>query len=133
MPSDPKRVHQAYLHIERIKASDYPQVVGSSDDRDGGYKIVERSWKAIPEPSKLAMLLDAVDWSGITNRDRAHMLLAEIDPGQISDDQRRRLVEMAVAKERPQLSGEEAFNRLLDERWQTPAREVNGKNQGIER
>jgi hypothetical protein len=48
------------------------------------------------ESSKLAILQDAVNWQGITNRDQAHILLAEIDPGKISDAQRRALIEDAT-------------------------------------
>jgi hypothetical protein len=94
MPSDEKRLHEVYQHIRRIKTGDYPAIVG----RDNQYRIVERPWQDLAEPSKLAILQDAVDWSGITNRDRAHILLAEIDPGRIPDAQRNRLIDMAQAK-----------------------------------
>jgi hypothetical protein len=92
MPSDPKRVQQALQHIQRIKAGDYPAIVG----RDEQYRIVERPFKELAEPSKLAILQDAVDWSGVTNRDRAHILLAQVDPGRITDSQRRSLIDMSV-------------------------------------
>jgi hypothetical protein len=91
MPSDERRVHQAYRHIQRIKAGDYPVIVG----RDDRYRVEDRPWKDMPEASKLAILQDAVDWSGITNRDQAHILLAEIDPGRITDAQRNRLIDAA--------------------------------------
>lgn len=39
-----------------------------------------------------------MDWSGITNHDRTHTLLAEIDVGKIPSDQRNRLIEMAQPK-----------------------------------
>lgn len=94
MPSDEKRLHEVYQHIRRIKTGDYPAIIG----RDDQYRIVERPWQELAEPSKLAVLQDAVDWSGITNRDRAHILLAEIDPGKIPDAQRNRLIEMAQPK-----------------------------------
>jgi polysaccharide deacetylase 2 family uncharacterized protein YibQ len=94
MPSDQKRLHEVYEHIRRIKSGDYAAIVG----RDNQYRIVERPWQDLAEPSKLAILEDAVDWSGITNRDRAHILLAEIDPGRIPDAQRNRLIDMAQAK-----------------------------------
>jgi hypothetical protein len=94
MPSDQKRLHEVFQHIRRIKTGDYPAIVG----RDDQYRIVERPWHDLAEPSKLAILQDAVDWSGITNRDRAHILLAEIDPGKIPDAQRNQLIEQAQAK-----------------------------------
>jgi hypothetical protein len=85
-------------HIRRIKASDYPAIVGNGGD----YRIVERPWRDMPETSKLAILKDAVDWSGITNRDQAHVLLSEIDPGKIPDAERNRLIGMA--QDRPGLN-----------------------------
>ena len=78
MPSDQKRLDQVFRHIERIKAGDYPVIVGRSDEQS--YRVVERPWKELAEPSKLAILQDAVDWSGITNRHQAMILLSEIDP-----------------------------------------------------
>lgn len=98
MASDPKRLKQVFQHIQRIKASDYAVIVGSHDEGSGGYRIVERPWKELPEPSKLAILIDAVDWSDITNRDQATILLSEVDPGRITDAQRTRLIDAAVDK-----------------------------------
>jgi len=95
MTSDPQRLDQALKHIRRIKADDYPVIVGNSAE-GGGYRIIERPWQDLAEPSKLAILQDAVDWTGITNRDQAHILLSEIDPGQITDVQRNRLIDMAT-------------------------------------
>src|SRR5437660_11415246 len=95
MPSDQKRLREVYQHIREIKAGDYPAIVG----RDDQYRIVERPWSEVAEPSKLAILQDSVDWSGITNRDQAHILLGEVDPGKISDPQRNRLIEAATREE----------------------------------
>jgi hypothetical protein len=94
--SDRKRLDQVSQHIRRIKTSDYPVIVGSSDQATGGYRIVERPWRDLPEPSKLAILQDAVDWSGISNKDQAHILLSEVDPGKITDAQRNRLIDCAA-------------------------------------
>src|SRR4051794_6410925 len=94
MPSDKDRLRQVQSRIGQIKAAEYPVVVGG----DKGYKIVERQWKDMPEPSKLAILQD-VDWSGVSNRDRAHILLGEINPGKISDAQRNTLIDMAIRGE----------------------------------
>ncbi len=104
MPSDDKRVHQAFQHIQRIKAGDYPVIVG----RDDKYRVEDRPWKDMPETSKLAILQDAVDWSGITNRDQAHILLAEVDPGKITDAQRNLLIDMAGVKDSYQQQLEQA-------------------------
>lgn len=92
MPSDEKRLQEAFRHILRIKEGTYPSVIG----RDDQYRIEERPWQEMPERSKLAILQDAVDWSGVSNRDQGHLLLSEIDPGKISDAQRNQLIEMAT-------------------------------------
>lgn len=94
MSSDLRRLQEVTGHIRRIKASDYPAIVGNGGD----YRIVERPWRDMPETSKLAILKDAVDWSGVTNRDQAHILLSEIDAGKIPDAERNRLIDMAQDK-----------------------------------
>jgi len=94
MASEQKRLDQVCRHIARIKAGDYPAIVGRSEETS--YRVVERPWKDLAEPSKLAILQDAVDWSGITNRDQAMILLSEIDPGKITDAQRTRLIDAAT-------------------------------------
>ena len=98
MASDPQRLDQALKHIRRIKAGTYPAVMGNSADGIGGYRITERPWQDLAEPSKLAILQDAVNWEGISNRDQGHILLSEIDPGKITDAQRNRLIDMATVK-----------------------------------
>lgn len=137
MPSDVKRIDQVYRDIQRIRTDYYSRVVRSHDGREGPYLIIDRPWQDVPEASKLAILLDAVDWRGITNRDRAHILLAEIDPGKISDGQRNRLIDMAVGKEPRELTGEQAFDRMLAERWQAGSFAIKppekDRDKGIER
>jgi hypothetical protein len=135
MASDSKRIDQVYRDIERIRNDFYSRVVRPQDGREGPYIIIDRPWREVPEGSKLAILLDAVDWSGVTNRDRAHILLAEIDPGKISDAQRNRLIDMAAAKEPGEPAGRQAFERMLEERWQACrfAVEGKGKDKGMER
>jgi hypothetical protein len=92
MASDQKRLNEVFRHIERIKASDYAVIIGSHD----AYRIVDRPFQELPESSKLAILQDAVDWSGVTNRDQAVILLSEIDLGKITDAQRSRLIDTAA-------------------------------------
>jgi hypothetical protein len=119
MPSDEKKLASAVRHIERIKEGTYPAVVG----RDNNYRIEERSWQDMPDRSKLAILQDAVDWSGVSNRDQGHILLSEIDPGKISDAQRNRLIDMAVS--------EDSYEDMLEEKAR--AGTGRGKDRGKER
>ncbi|QEH36601.1 hypothetical protein OJF2_51850 [Aquisphaera giovannonii] len=95
MPSDQDRLRDVFKSIDQIKATEYPTIVGS----EKGYRIVERPWKDMPEPSKLALLQDQVDWSGVSNRDRATILLGQIDVGKITDVQRNRLIDAATREE----------------------------------
>ncbi len=92
MPSDEKRLAEVLRHIRIIKAGTYPAIVG----RDGNYRILDRPWADLAEPAKLAVLMDAPNWEGVTNRDMAHILLSEIDPGKITDAQRNRLIDLAT-------------------------------------
>ena len=119
MPSDERQLANAVRHIDRIKEGTYPAVL----ERDGDYRIVERDWKDMPEPSKLAILQDAVDWSGVSTRDQGHILLSAIDPGKISDTQRNRLIDMAVS--------EDGYQELLEEK--AAAATGRGNDRGKER
>jgi hypothetical protein len=122
MPSDQRRLHDVMRHIRRIKAGDYPAIVGS----EGAYRIVERPWQDIPEGSKLAILRDAVNWSGVSNRDQAHILLSEIDLGKIADSERNRLIGMA--QDRPTLKD------ILEGRFSATPREKGLElDRGMER
>ena len=118
MSSNQQRLHEAMRHIDRIKAGDYPAIVGNG----ATYRIVERPWAEIAEPSKLAILKDAVDWSGITNRDQAHILLSEIDPGKIPDAERNHLIDMA--RDRLSLKDLREAGRSTDAREPAPQRDL---------
>lgn len=96
--SDPKRLRQVYQHIARIKSSDYPAIVGNTSEGGSGYRIEERPFQRLAEPAKLVILQEAVDWSGIDNRDQATILLSEIDPGKITAAQRSRLIAEAAGQ-----------------------------------
>jgi hypothetical protein len=122
MPSNQVRLNEVRSHIRRIKAGDYAAIVGSGGD----YRIVERPWREMQEAAKLAILKDAVDWSGISNRDQAHILLSEIDIGKISDAERNRLV--AAAADRPTLKD------ILEGKFSVDVRERGQeRDRGMER
>lgn len=100
--SDPKRLRQVYQHIARIRCSDYPAIVGNTMEGGSGYRIEERPFQHLAEPAKLAILQEAIDWTGITNKDHATILLSEIDPGRITATQRSRPIAAAVGQEHHQ-------------------------------
>lgn len=130
MASDPQRLDQALKHIRRIKADDYPVIMGNAAE-GGDYRIGERPWQDLPEPSKLFILQDAVDWSGISNRDQAHILLSEIDPGKITDAQRNRLIDMAAVNhslwEQLQAAGGDRDDRLREPGKERDGHDSNGR------
>lgn len=119
MASDPKRLQEVYKQIAAIKAASHPRVVSEGER----YEIVERPWREVREPSKLAILQDAVDWSGVTNRDRGHILLGEIDVGKVTDSQRIRLIEMATDRS--------DYEKMLGRAAQAGA--GRGRDDGLER
>ena len=126
MSSDPQRINQVFRHLDLIRAGDYPAIVGNATG--GGYRIEDRPWQELAEPSKLAILSDAIDWQGISNRDKAHILLAQIDPGQITDAQRRQLIDQAAGRG---LDGQlNALRGELSQDTNTPQRDRNDRGRG---
>jgi hypothetical protein len=94
--SDNKSLLRAMVDIATLKNKDHP--VAKPIVELGGFGLVkldQRSWDDVPEPAKLAMLEDLVNWEGVTNRDMAHLLLRELDVGKIPDADRNRLIAMA--------------------------------------
>lgn len=59
------------------------------------HKVAYRPWADVPEPAKLSMLHDLVDWSGISNKTMATILLGELDVGKLTTGQRDLLVRLA--------------------------------------
>lgn len=94
--SDPKRLAQARFEIDLLKRSDHSvanPVVGVGKLRL--YRLDTRKWADVPEPAKLEMLKDMVNWEGITNRDQAHLLLGELNVGKLTRSQRDGLIQQA--------------------------------------
>lgn len=59
---------------------------------------MERPWQALPEGRKLAILREAVDWSGISNGDLATILLSEIDFARVTGAERKRVTDLMEAR-----------------------------------
>lgn len=126
MSSNPQRIDEVFRHLGRIKAGDYPVVMGNA--LGGGYRIVERPWQDLAEPSKLAILSEAIDWQGISNRDKAHILLAQVDPGKITTEQRRQLIDQATLPVSEGVDGRlDALRSELGQRKNAPERDGNDR------
>lgn len=93
--SDLERLAEVRKQIRALKEAEHPVVRQVSPDGPVEHKVAWQRWSQIPEPGKLSMLQDLVDWSGITNRDMAHMLLGELDVGKLSTGQRDMLIRLA--------------------------------------
>jgi len=94
--SDPKRLLHVMGAIRALKDGRYPvarELAGVG--KLSIVKLDERPWKDLPEPGKLAMLKDRIDWSGVTNRDQAYILLQELNVNALTDEQRIQLIHQA--------------------------------------
>ncbi len=95
MESDPERLAEVRQQIRALKLAEHPVMRLVYPEGPVEHKIAWRSWADVAEASKLALLQDAVDWSGVSNRDMAHMLLGELDVGKLSAGQRDLLIRLA--------------------------------------
>ena len=97
MPAEthPDRLAEVRRQIRSLKLAEHPVVRLVHPEGPVEHKIAWRGWDAVPEAGKLALLQDAVDWSGVTNRDMAHLLLGELDVGKLSAAQRDLLIRLA--------------------------------------
>jgi hypothetical protein len=93
--SDPERLAEVRKQIRAIKLAEHPVVRLVYPEGPVEHKIAGRRWADVPEAGKLALLQDAVDWSGVTNRDMATLLLSELDVGKLSAGQRDLLIRLA--------------------------------------
>jgi hypothetical protein len=129
---DPERLAEVRLQIRALKAAEQPVVRLVFPEGPHEHKLAYRPWADVPEPAKLSMLQDLIDWQGISNRDMAHLLLGELDVGKLSAGQRDmliRLAEPAPAMRNGKMSLDELkrfANRPQNER---PV----GKDRGLER
>ena len=93
--SDPERLAEARGQIRALKIAEHPVVRLVFPEGPHEHKLAYRPWADVPEPAKLSMLQDLVDWSGISNREMAHILLGELDVGKLTTGQRDLLIRLA--------------------------------------
>lgn len=93
--SDPERLADVRRQIRALKEAEHPVVRLVAPDGPAEHKVAWQRWSQVPEPGKLSMLQDLVTWSGVTNRDMAHMLLGELDVGKLTRGQRDMLIRLA--------------------------------------
>src|SRR5262249_11805267 len=122
MPSDPRRIDQVYRDIQRLRDDCYSAFFRPHARREGAFVVGDRSWQELPEPTKLIVLEQMIDWSGISARVQARMLLAEIDPAGLADEQRSRLIAAAGEPD-----DERDLDRRLAEYWRGSKRAGRGK------
>jgi hypothetical protein len=129
---DPERVREVRQQIRALKAAKHPVVRLVHPEGPHEHKVAFRAWAEVPESGKLSMLQDLVDWSGISNKSMASILLGELDVGKLSAGQRDlliRLAEPAPSLQQGKVSLEE-LKRAGNGRQNG---QVKGKDRGMER
>jgi len=89
------RLTEVRQQVRALKLAEHPVVRLVHPEGPHQHKLAYRPWADIPEPGKLALLQDLVDWQGISNRDMAHLLLGELDVGKLNAGQRDTLIRLA--------------------------------------
>lgn len=92
---NPERLAEVRQQIRALKTAEHPVVRLVFPEGPHEHKLAYRPWADVPEPAKLSMLQDLVDWRGISNREMAHLLLGELDVGKLSAGQRDLLIRLA--------------------------------------
>ena len=69
------RLAEVRRQIRALKAAEHPVVRLVHPEGPHEHKVAYRAWEDVPEGGKLSMLQDLVDWSGISNKSMATILL----------------------------------------------------------
>ena len=91
----PDRLAQVRQQIRALKLAEHPVVRLVYPEGPHEHKVAYRPWADVPEPAKLSMLQDLIDWSGISNKVMATILLGELDVGKLTTGQRDLLIRLA--------------------------------------
>ena len=134
MPDEiqPRRLGEVRRQIRALKIAEHPIVRLVHPDGPREHKLAYRAWADVAEPAKLSMLLDLVDWSGISNKAMAAILLNELDVGKLTSGQRDTLIRLAE----PEPAARQG-KMSLDDLKQMAARQQHGqvkqRDHGMER
>ena len=134
MPDEiqPRRLGEVRRQIRALQLAEHPVVRLVHPEGPHEHKLAYRAWAEVPEPGKLSMLLDLVDWSGISNKAMAAILLNELDVGKLTSGQRDMLIRLAE----PEPAARQG-KMTLDELKQMAARQqpeqVKQREHGMER
>lgn len=90
-----ERLAEVRQQIRALKLAEHPVVRLVYPDVPHEHKLTYRAWSDVPEPAKLSMLQDLVDWSGVSNKAMASILLSELDVGKLTSGQRDMLIRLA--------------------------------------
>ena len=128
----PDRLAEVRRQIRALKAAEHPVVRLVYPEGPHEHKVAYRPWTDVPEPAKLALLQDLVNWQGISNRDMAHLLLGELDVGKLSAGQRDMLIRLAEP-EPVRRQGKVSLDELMQFANGQQNGQATGKDRGHER
>src|SRR5271166_6283672 len=92
---NPDRLAEVRRQIRALKVAEHPVVRLVYPEGPHEHKVAYRAWADVPEAGKLSMLQDLVDWSGMSNKAMATILLGELDVGKLTSGQRDMLIRLA--------------------------------------
>jgi hypothetical protein len=129
---DPERLAEVRRQIRALKAAEHPVVRLVFPEGPHEHKLAYRPWADVPEPAKLSMLQDLVDWSGVSNKSMATILLGELDVGKLTSGQRDLLIRLAEP-EPAMRNGKMSLEELKQSANGRQPGQVKSKDRGMER
>lgn len=128
----PDRLAEVRRQIRALKAAEHPVVRLVYPEGPHEHKVAYRAWADVAEGGKLSMLQDLIDWSGISNRSMATILLGELDVGKLTSGQRDMLIRLAEP-EPVASNGKVSLEELKQAARQRPQAHAKQRDHGMER
>ncbi len=130
--SDPERLAEVRQQIRALKLAEHPVVRLVSPVGPIEHKVAWRRWADVPESAKASMLIDLIDWSGISNRDMGHIMLHELDVGKLTAGQRDFLIRLAEPVPVPERQGRRTLDDLRRDGEKLGMRPAHARHNGRE-
>ena len=128
----PDRLAEVRGQIRALKATEHPIVRLVYPEGPHEHKVASRPWADVPESAKFFILQDLIDWSGISNKSMATILLGELDVGKLTSGQRDLLIRLAEPE--PAIrNGKMSLEELKQAAGQRPQAHAKHRDHGMER
>ena len=128
----PDRLAEVRRQIRALKVAEHPVVRLVYPEGPHQHTVAYRPWPDVPEPAKLSMLQDLVDWSGVSNKSMATILLGELDVGKLTTGQRDLLIRLAEP-EPAMRNGKVSLDEMKQAASQRPQAHAKQRDHGMER